>query len=62
MKEEINIIDSELLILEEPQIYLFDEDQNNDSKLDPKDCINKNKIRVFEAFAGYGGASFNSKK
>jgi hypothetical protein len=43
--------------VEEPQLYLFDEVSESDNKVDEEICINKEKIRVFEAFAGYGGAS-----
>jgi DNA (cytosine-5)-methyltransferase 1 len=48
-------------VVEEPQIYLFDEVSEHDNKIDINNCINKEKIRVFEAFAGYGGASFGLK-
>ena len=74
MKEEIEreiIVDddirysneSELMILEEPQIVLFEEEYKNNI-IEPKlvDLTKKSKLRVFETFAGYGGASFGLKK
>jgi len=63
MKQELNYKEQEsaISIVEEPQIYLFDEVNLEDNNINLDNCINKNKIKVFEAFAGYGGASFGLK-
>lgn len=54
---------TETLILEEPQIVLFEDDSDiNRKEIELVDIHSDNKIRVFETFAGYGGASFGLKK
>lgn len=64
MKKELkyNIQDLSINLAEEPQLNIFDNVENSENKIDSDIGIKKTKIRVFEAFAGYGGASFGLKK
>ena len=63
MRKNLKYIEPETIeqLVEEPQLYIFDEVNVDDNKVDTINCINKEKIKVFEAFAGYGGASFGLK-
>jgi DNA (cytosine-5)-methyltransferase 1 len=49
-------------LAEEPLLTKGKNVKKNEKKINSAPGINKNKIRVFEAFAGYGGASFGLKK
>lgn len=53
--------DERLPIVAEPQLSLFEDYSNISHSINIDECINKKKIKVFEAFAGYGGASFGLK-
>jgi len=65
MKRKVKYIEPDITeqLVEEPQLYMFDEIENSEDKeLSFPHNFNMEKIRVFETFAGYGGASFGLKK
>jgi hypothetical protein len=65
MKRKVKYIDPDITeqLVEEPQLYMFDElEIIEDKESSFTHNSNIKKIRVFETFAGYGGASFGLKR